>query len=321
MKLGRYLGGGSVVVEDAEVPVCPPGGVLVRTEASGICTGELMDWYMDRKAPHVLGHEVSGVVVESDAEKFPTGRRIFVHHHAPCFDCEACFRRAYVHCETWKRTRLDPGGMAEFFAASAENLNDALLVENLSAADAALIEPLACVAKSLSQARYDIEHDTFAVVGLGFLGLAHALVTEGAVGYELDEGRRAYAASLGIEARHPDEAEPNSASCVIVCPGSPEALELALRIVKPQGRIGLFAPMPPGRVGLDLEAMYFKDVTLSNSYSCGPTDTQQAYLWLAKGRVSAGQLVTERVGIDDLPGAYGRMKRQETLKAMVVFGW
>lgn len=321
MKVGRYLGGGRVEVVDEAVPECPEGGVLVRTEACGICTGELMDWYMDRKVPHVLGHEVSGEVVASRGGKFTIGQRIFVHHHAPCLECELCYKKRYVHCPTWKKTKLDPGGMAEFFAASAENLNDALTVDQLSAENAALIEPVACVAKSLNQLGYDQDNDRAAVVGMGFLGLVHGMVMPGSVGFEVDEGRVAFAKEAGLDARGADKAAGMAGEfdCVVVCPGNVGALETAIRLVAPGGRINLFAPMHPGRVEVDLEQLYFRDVTLTASYSCGPEDTQQAYLWLLKGLVSAERLVTERVGIDALPEAYLRMKRQETLKAMVVF--
>lgn len=320
MKLARYLGGGKIAIVDEPSPTCPTGGILVKTEACGLCTGELMDWYMDRKVPHVLGHEVTGKIVESQDPKFPVGHRVFTHHHAPCGFCDFCRRKAYVHCPQWKATRLDPGGMAESYAVSKENLNDAFLVDKLDARDAALIEPLGCVAKSLNQARYDIEYDRPAVVGLGFLGVAHALVLKDPVAYELDDSRREYAKSLGIDARHPNDAEPESATCVIVCPGSPSALDLGLKLAARQSRVNLFAPLPPGEHPLNLEDLYFRDITLSSSYSCGPEDTLQAFLWLAKGKVDHHRLVTDLVTLDQLPDAYRRMKNQETLKSMVVFG-
>src|ERR1700728_3441536 len=110
MRLARYVVGGSVEIVEGERPLCPDGGLLVRTEACGLCSGELMAWYLDRKVPHVLGHEVTGRVVESQDERFPKGARVFPHHHAPCMDCEYCNRQAYVHCKQWKTTKLDPGG-------------------------------------------------------------------------------------------------------------------------------------------------------------------------------------------------------------------
>src|SRR4051794_26553745 len=152
MKLARYIGGGQIAILDEPAPTCPPGGLLVKTEASGLCSGELMDWYMDKKVPHVLGHEVAGIVVESQDDRFQVGSRVFPHHHAPCMQCSYCQKQLHVHCEQWKRTKLIPGGMAEYFAVAPENLTDTIEVSELRAIDAALIEPLACVVKSITNA-------------------------------------------------------------------------------------------------------------------------------------------------------------------------
>ncbi len=51
-----------VRVEERPVPVLRDGELLVRTMASGICSGDVMGWYIARKAPLVLGHEPAGIV-------------------------------------------------------------------------------------------------------------------------------------------------------------------------------------------------------------------------------------------------------------------
>src|ERR1019366_2283358 len=144
MKLARYRDSGVFVTEEP-APSLPAGGLLVQTEACGLCSGELMDWYMDAKSDPVLGHEVAGRVIESDDPRFPVGARVFPHHHAPCGFCDWCKRGAFVQCETWRKTKLMPGGMAEQFAVPKDNLADTHLVDDLRAIDAALAEPLACV--------------------------------------------------------------------------------------------------------------------------------------------------------------------------------
>ena len=173
-KLARYIGNGNVEIVAEPMPACPPGGLLVETEACGLCSGELMAWYMDRKLPHVLGHEVAGTVRESQDDRFPVGSRVFPHHHAPCLQCDLCRRGQFVHCPTWKRTKLQPGGMAQYFAVAAENLTDTHRIDDLQAVDGALIEPLACVAKAARLARV-VDADRIGVIGLGFMGLLHAL--------------------------------------------------------------------------------------------------------------------------------------------------
>ena len=82
----------------------------------------------------------------------------------------------------------------------------------------------------------------------------------------------------------------------------------------------LFAPFPPEEEPhAPLNRLYFSDVRLIPSYSCGPSDTAQALEWLRSGHVRAEQLVSTFIGIHELPDAYLAMKGGEILKAMVLF--
>lgn len=320
MKVARYVGGGQIAIVEEPIPACPPGGLLVRTEASGLCSGELMDWYMEGKIPHVLGHEVAGIVVESQSERFPAGTRVVPHHHASCGTCELCLRGAHVHCPQWKRTRLIPGGMAEYFAVSAENLMDTHATD-LAAEDAALMEPLACVVKSLMRLGIpwpgSSEGDV-AVLGLGVMGLMHALLSPGCLGIDPNPARRDWAAAQGV--RVAESGEPGAFHAVVVCPGTPAAVEDAIRLAAPDATIVLFSPLgPPGRLDLPFDDLYFRDVRLVMSYSCGPQETKAALSLIEEGRIRGTQVVSHLIGIDDLPQAYQAMKRGEILKPMVRF--
>ena len=315
MRVARYVGNGNVAIADEPTPQCPDGGLLVRTLACGLCSGELMEWYMDQKVPHVLGHEVSGRIVESHDPRFPVGSAVFPHHHAPCLTCEFCRTGRHVHCLQWKRTRLVPGGMADYFAVAADNLNDALITDDLRPTDAALIEPLACVVKSLRLAG-PVRNS--AVIGLGVMGLMHMLMLpKGTVGYDLNERRLAWAQSHGMEARHPDS--PTSADAVFVCPGSQAAFDLALSIVEPGGTIVMFAPLAPDRSLQVPQATYFRDIAIRHSYSCGPTDTAAAAEAIRAKTVRAELVISHFIAMEELPEAYSAMKRGEILKPMVVF--
>lgn len=316
MKVARYLGEGKIGIVDEPIPSCPTGGLIIKTEASGLCSGELMDWYMDRKVPHVLGHEVAGRIVESDHPDFSVGARVFPHHHAPCLQCDHCRRGAYVHCAQWKRTKLVPGGMAEYFAVGSENLPDTLITE-LEPAEAALIEPVACVVKSMRRSR--IEPDArVAVIGLGAMGLIHMLLHEGAVGYDLNASRIEWARQHGLDAREPDET--NDFDAVFVCPGTPRAILEGAKRLRPQGRLVLFSPIgPPGTMEIPIDELYFRDLEVVTSYSCSVHETVAAAELLANGRVRADQIVSHRISIDELPEAYQAMKCGEILKPMVFF--
>ena len=324
MRLARYVGGGVVEVQDAPEPSLPSGGLLVETEACGLCSGELVAWYMDGKpGGHVLGHEVAGKVIASDDARFPVGAHVFPHHHAPCGVCEACETGRPVHCATWKGTRLDPGGMAGRFAVARENLADTHLVDDLRARDAALIEPLACVEKCLRLAGPIREGGRVAVVGLGVMGLLHllALRSDGVtcVGYDPNTARMEWARRLGLEAGPPPESPERGFALSVVCPGSQDAADLGFALAEPQGTVAMFAPLPPGeRLAVPNEA-YFLDLRIVHAYSCGPEDVQAAIARLRRGDVRAEDVVELFTDLDGLGEAYVQMRGGEILKAMVEF--
>ncbi len=315
MKFAQYDKGGKISILEAPKPSCPQGGFVVQTEACGLCSGELMTWYMDLKAPHVFGHEVAGIVVESQDDRFAIGDRVFVHHHSPCFACEACARRAFVHCPEWKKKTYSPGGMAEFFAVEP-GIADAFVVGDLPARDAALIEPLACVLKGIFRAG---KISSPAVIGAGALGLMHGLCLRKPVLYELREDRRAIAQNLGLTALHPKEAVQQHET-IFVCPGSQSAFDFAASIAAPDATIVLFAPLPDGEgLPLSYASGYFKDLQILHTYSCGPDDTAEAFRQIKSGVVTAEKVVSDFVSLDHLPEAYASMKAERILKAMVLF--
>ncbi|MGE0002119.1 MAG: alcohol dehydrogenase catalytic domain-containing protein [Fimbriimonadaceae bacterium] len=314
MKLVRYTTSGRVEVVEASEPRLPAGGIVVQALACGLCSGELMSWYMEAKAPHVLGHEVAGRVVESDSELFPVGALVVPHHHAACGECAECRSGREVACPPWRANALSPGGMAERFAVSAVGLADCHRCDDVDAIDAALAEPVACVVKSVERAGGE---GSCAVVGLGSLGIAHLLLRPGSVGYDTNPTRREWALRLGLDARRPEEAEP--ARTWFVCPGSAEAMGFAMSHLLHDATVVLFAPMPPGEATpVDLHSSYFRDVRLVASYSCGPSHMARAIESIRAGTVRARHLVSTFVTMDGLPGAYHEMSAGGILKAMVV---
>lgn len=313
-------------IEQRDIPKIGTGELLVHTRASGICTGDVMAWYVRRKAPLVLGHEPAGVVaaVGEGVTGFAPGDRVFVHHHAPCFTCRACERGDYVQCATWRKTSIDPGGLAEYFRVPQENVRDTLpLPQHVPFVDGSLVEPLACVVKSIRRSGVCAREQIY-VIGLGVMGLMHALAAQalGAMvaGSDFLEERRAHAAALGVQAVHPDEGF--SGADVVICgPGSPEALRDAFAAVAPGGTVVMFTPLEPGvPFTFDANDLYFRDVKLVTSYSCGPPDTREALDLLAHGIVTAERLGATFFPLEEAAAAYQALRASKILKPIVTFG-
>lgn len=312
-------------IEERPVPQIGPGELLVRTHASGICTGDVMAWYVRRKAPLVLGHEPAGVIaaVGEGVTAFAPGDRVFVHHHAPCFECGACARGDYVQCATWRRTAIEPGGLAEYFRVPRENTGDTLrLPESVPFVDGSLVEPLACVVKSLRRSGVR-KGDTLHVIGLGVMGLMHALAAQSmgarVAGTDLIASRLEFAKQLGVEAVAPDSGY-TGADVVICGPGSPQALRDAFAAVAAGGTVVMFTPLEPGTpLTVDANDLYFRDVKLVTSYSCGPDDTKAALALIARRIVTAERLGATIFSLADAAHAYTALRTSQIIKPIITF--
>jgi len=314
----------AVRVVEMPVPAVGAGEILVRTAACGICSGDIMGWYMRRKAPLVFGHEPAGEVVAVGAgvRDFTPGDRVFAHHHAPCFACELCARGEFVQCAAWRDGRLVPGGMAEYFVVPAGNVRgDTLrLPDDVSYADASLIEPVACTVKSLRRAGIS-GGERIVIIGLGIMGQLHVLLARDAgarqiIGLDRIPFRLERARQLGADAVvHVDERDPIAAvreltegalaDAVIVGPGSVEAMELGLALAGRGATVVLFtASRPDDRLAVAPYDLYFREIRLVPSYSCGPPDTRDALALVSRGVVTTEKVVTHRFPLAELESAY-----------------
>jgi L-iditol 2-dehydrogenase len=329
----RIAGPSSFEVVTAPVPrLQGPDEVLVRTAVCGICSGDLMPWYLAKKVGTVLGHEVIGWAAEVGpaVEHIRPGDLVFLHHHAPCLACDFCARGDHVHCATWRRSALDPGGMAEWIRVPGVNArHDSFAVNDLSPEQAVFIEPLGCSVKALRRLPR-LAGMPGIVVGCGVMGLlnlaaARALGAGRLVAVEPEPQRRAWALAFGADAAFtPEEASDDfveSAEFVVIGPGHPDVIAQSLAYVRPGGTALLFTPTPGGvRTPLDLGELYFREVSLVPSYSCGPEDTRQAYELLRQGRVEVRPLVTHRFPLSEVQRAYETARAGgAALKVLVEF--
>ena len=332
-------GEGRVRVVEVPPPTAGPGEAVMRLSAAGICGSDLLDWYVRGKAGTILGHEVSGEVasVGEGVERFSPGDRIVPHHHAPCLACAECASGRFVHCREWRASRLDPGGMAELVRIPAGNLaRDTLHVPaHVSDEAASWTEPLATVVKAFSRGGFT-GGQTALVVGLGSAGqlairLAAASGAARVVGADLVESRIAVALTSGAADAIDVSRESLSTGArrtsdgrgfdfVFVCPGKPEVIREAADSVAAGGTLLLFTmAAPQEQLTLSPHDLYFREVRLVPSYSCGPDDTRAALELIATARVAVEDLVTHRFSIEDAEAAFARARDpQGSIKVLIV---
>ncbi len=311
-------------IEEMPVPDVGPREALVKIAACGICSGDVMPWYIRKKAPIVLGHEPAGTIVEigKEVKNFKVGDRVAIHHHAPCFTCRFCRRGDYVQCDTWRKTKIVPGGISEYVKIPEENLSgDTLIIpSSVSMEDATLTEPTACVVKGFKRARIR-QGDMVLVQGLGTMGQLNILLAKhyGAktvIAADFQKFRCNHARKMGanvvINLKEQDlfEAVKDAtggamADIVIVGPSSIKAMEDGIRCCGRGGTVLLFTPTPKEEnLFLNPHDIYFNEVSLVPSYSCGPFDTREALELIEMGVVSAEKIVTHRYTLEQAGEAF-----------------
>lgn len=340
MKVARLYTSSDIRFEEEPVPSLGPGQALVKTRACGICSGDVMAWYIEKKAPVVFGHEPAGEIVEvgPDVSDFQPGDRVFIHHHAPCFGCRTCRRGDFVQCPTWRASRIIPGGMAEYFLVPRENLSgDCLrLPADMSFADGSLIEPTACAVKALRRARLQAG-DRVCVIGLGIMGQLNVALARHAgagaiMGTDFVAYRRHKALELGADAAFDpadgpveeairDHTKGGMAELVIVGPGTIEAMQLGIRCAARGGTVLLFTTSrPDARLPIAPHELYFNEISLIPSYSCGPNDTRQALEHVRTGVIPSDRLITHRFPFAAIHNAYhNAAAARDSLKTIIEF--
>ena len=325
-----------VAVVEMERPIPGPREIVVAMKAVGICGSDTTPWYVASKAPVVLGHEPAGVVAEAGAlvEAFRTGDRVVVHHHAACGACRFCRAGEDVMCPEWRKTRLHPGGLAEYVRVEAAAVaTDTLrLPDILSFEDGALVEPLACAVKAVRRARVGAG-DAAAVIGLGANGVLLGLVAKSAgaatlVGCDPDPARRAHALRLGFDAagepggdfsEKVKGASAAGADVVFVLPTAEEAVHSSLEAAGPAGRVVFYSPVEPSKTWrLSPHSSYLRDLSLHFSYSSGARDLREALALLERGAVRARDIVTHRVPLVRAAEAFALARRGGDVLKVVV---
>jgi L-iditol 2-dehydrogenase len=338
MQVAVYYNNHDIRIEEMPIPEIGPDEVLVKTIASGICGGELMEWYHAPRAPKVMGHEPAGIIVDKGplVKNFNVGDRIFVNHYVSCGTCHQCLRGRFTQCEHLKESRLFPGTTGQYFRVPSRQLNrDTLIIpENVSFAEATVCEPWGCVVGGLKVTEI-LPGDTVLVIGAGFMGLGfmHMAPLFGAgkiIAMDLSDWRLNKAKSMGathtinpttekVEEKLRDINGGYLADVVIVTVPSVNLYSQGHNLVEKGGFLHLGAPTMPEPVWqINPQRQYFTEMKISAKYSADHNDTSQIMKWLAAGRIDALSAITHRVELKDTLSAFMMMvEAGESLKTIV----
>jgi L-iditol 2-dehydrogenase len=309
----RFYGPGDLRLEEVPKPEPGPGEVLVEvevalTDGTDAKTFRRGHPLLLAETPSPFGHEFAGVDVE-------TGRRVVAANSAPCGECAACRRGEETLCEN--RPFLN-GAYAEYLLVPARIAERNMLPvpDGLAPEVAALVEPLACCLHGVECAEIQAGQ-TVAVLGPGPIGLmlcaagkdagAHVAVVGGRL--ERRELVPAFGGELG---------DGHGADVVIEAVGTEEAWRDALELVRPGGLVLFVGGRERGsEFPVDTFRLHYEELTLRGAFHHAPRHVRAALAFLASGAYPWEELITHRVGLEEVPQLFADPPR-DLLKAAVV---
>lgn len=326
---------GTFEYKQSERPTPIKGNAIIKIKRIGICGTDLHAFEGTQpffEYPRVLGHELSGELVEADdAPGFVIGEAVTFIPYVNCGHCIACKSGKPNCCVNMKvcGVHID-GGMAEFYAVPSR-----LLVhgEGLSYDELALIEPLAIGAHGVRRA--DIAENEFVlVIGAGPIGLGTMefarIAGARVIAMDINDSRLEFCKTkLGIDytvnALSEDAGNQISKitggdmpTVVIDATGSQKAINGAFQYMAHGARFVLIG-LQKGEISFSHPEFHKREGTLMSSRNATRADFEHVIDMMKKGLVDPMTYITHRTEFNSLSAEFKSWLDPATgvIKAMV----
>ncbi len=327
MKAAVIVEPGAVEVGSVPDPAPGPTDVVVAPVAVGICGTDLhiMDGEFAPAYPIIPGHEFAGEIVEVGAEVtgLRVGDQVAVDPSLYCGHCYYCKRNRGNQCDNWGAIGVsDSGGAAQYVAAPMRNIFR--LPEHLTAADAALIEPLSCAVRGFDVLPRNMA-DNYLIYGSGTMGLMMLELAKRAGAatvsmVDLNPERLATAQLLGCTAAvtTADELDaPRGWDVVVDCTGVEAAIRDAFARVGKGGTFLQFGVAGyDARLTIEPYEIYRREMTITGSMAVLNSFDRAGEL-LAAGVLRPDVMISHRFGLDAYPDALSQFRAGVGRKILV----
>ncbi len=340
-----YRGKGQVVVENIPIPEIAEGELLVRVAACGICGTDIkkiLNGFVE--PPQIFGHEIAGTVVAvgRGVTQWKTGDRVVCFHHIPCGDCFFCERKLFSQCPTYKKVGVtagftpNGGGFAQYVRVMPWIVERGVVAipPGVSFEEATWVEPVNTCLKAVEKARV-AAGELVGVIGQGPIGLLLMMLSRlsGATVLTSDPmaERRRVSEELGaaqsfdpvteglkIEIRR--RTNGRGLDAVLLAVPSPKLVIEALQLIRPGGRLLLFAHNDPQmQIDFPAAAVGVEEKEILGSYSADVALQWKSAKLVFDRLLPLARLVTHRFPIEKFEQALGLAARPagDSLKVVI----
>jgi alcohol dehydrogenase len=325
-------------VQDPEIT--DEADVLIRVDATTICGSDLhiLKGDVPSVTPgRILGHEAVGTVeqVGSSVRTLCEGDRVLVSCVSACGRCRFCREARYGQCREggWILGRTFDGTQAEYARIPFADNSTYRLPAGITDEAALMLADILPTGYEVGVLNSAVRPgDVVVVVGSGPVGLAAIMGAQlfspsHIIAIDLADSRLEAAKRFGADVTVNNSREdPGTvirtlteglgADVAIEAVGDPSTFELAVKLVRPGGRIANIGLHGRSAV-LHLEEQWTRDITITT----GQVDTYSTPVLLrlvASGQLDPRQLVTHRFGFEDFAEAYDVFARAGDTGALKV---
>lgn len=314
-------------VETVPEPACPPDGVVVRVEATGVCRSDWHAWSghdPDVTVPFVPGHELAGTVVQAGpyVRHWAPGSRVTVPFACACGTCPTCAAGQHQVCPYQRQPGFtDDGSFAELVALHHADTNLVALPPELPSQVAASLGcRFATAYRALHTHGRVRAYDEVVVVGAGGVGLSAVMIARAARAHvvAVDPAREARdaAAALGADTVEPAETPEKTAALVTEATnggahisldalGSPGTAATSILSLRRRGRhvqVGLLLA-DDAWTSLPMAWVIAWELELYGCHGMSARDYPAMLTAVADGRLDPSRLVSRTVTLDEAPTA------------------
>lgn len=325
-----------LAVRERDDPVVEPGDVLIRVAAAGLCGHDVAvkrgTLRRGVKPGVILGHEISGTVVETGDEvtAVRAGDAVVSTLTTFCGACERCLSGDDYRCLHARGIGHGvDGGFAELVALPAGSV--ITVPDGIDLEQACLMScPMGVAVRAARDVARVQAGETVLVTGSGGgLGVHAALAATalGARALALTSTASKIAAleGLGLEVVHSDElpfselvlalTEDRGADVVLDAVGS-AVFKQALRSLSQGGRLVLMGEVAGSRVEINPAEIMFRDATIAGSTGASKHHVVDALGLLKSGALSC--VASRRFPLEEAQEAYRLMRSGEAFGRLLL---
>lgn len=342
MKAAFLTGMRKFEVREVPIPRIENGtDVLLRVGAVGLCGSDIQYYSTGRigsdvvQYPFIVGHECVGEVEEagSKVKRIQPGDRVVIDPAVTCGECDQCLQDRPNTCRSLRFMGCPgqlEGCLAEFVRVPESNCFP--LEPNMKIERSILAEPLSIGIYSI-RSLGAFQASTATILGSGPIGLSVAMAARDngiptiymtdKIDARLEAAHKAGAFWTGNPDRSDivkeiETLEPGGLDAVFECCGDQDALDQAVELLRPGGKLMIVGIPKTDRISFDAHKLRRKEISIQNvrrQKGCIPAATDL----IKKLKADAGFMTTHIFNLEETQDAFQLVEHYDdgVIKAII----